>query len=294
LLACKKGLQRPDYEVLKNNKPYKFLISLNREVITMEDEQKINQLANTLFSKGLSASMWDAKNKARDILGLTAQKSAEMNQTPEPATDIMHDLGISDEEIHKAEEEKIEEIKKEFKDIITPNLDADMGVNEAALEKSNDVVNQEEPMETSDELETTEVESSETDAQESDDNAENEQNLEETTNETDSEEIEREPEADETGDTEEPEGQDVEFVETTGVEIGESPDTTEETEDTVEVSESPETNTSEETEAVEPDSGESDETKVEEPEETEHSQVSVEQEVEFVETTEAEEPENNQ
>ena len=32
----------------------------------MHEEEKINQLANTLFSKGLAASMWDAKNKAKD------------------------------------------------------------------------------------------------------------------------------------------------------------------------------------------------------------------------------------
>jgi hypothetical protein len=82
------------------------------------DEEKINDLAQTLYSKGLTASLWDAKNKARDILGLAkpAASSSWFNSTQEKAVDdIMGSLGVKVEAVRKAEQEKLEQIKKEVK-----------------------------------------------------------------------------------------------------------------------------------------------------------------------------------
>lgn len=87
----------------------------------MDDEQKINELANTLFSKGLAASMWDAKNKAKDILGFSSEmiekSSAEVEghkNDEMPVQEIMNEAGIDIVDVKKAEEDKIEEISKEF------------------------------------------------------------------------------------------------------------------------------------------------------------------------------------
>jgi hypothetical protein len=80
----------------------------------MNDEDKINQLASQLYSKGLAGSMWDAKNKARDILGLNNQlksyRSYYNEKEEKEVSGIMQDAGIKPEEVRKAEEEKVQQL----------------------------------------------------------------------------------------------------------------------------------------------------------------------------------------
>ncbi|MBD3163582.1 hypothetical protein GF323_00080 [Candidatus Woesearchaeota archaeon] len=89
----------------------------------MDDEHKITELANTLFSKGLAASMWDARNKAKDILGLSSAKIEQTKQVEtkeESAVDnIMKDAGIRIDNVKKVEDEEIARIGQEFKESVS-------------------------------------------------------------------------------------------------------------------------------------------------------------------------------
>ena len=38
--------------------------------VTNKREEELSRVANMLFSKGLAASLWDAQEKAKDIIGL--------------------------------------------------------------------------------------------------------------------------------------------------------------------------------------------------------------------------------
>ncbi len=82
------------------------------------DDQRVTELAKTLFSKGLAASLWDATNKARDILGITSEKiskdEARLKAEDDSLNDIMKGAGVSVNEVDKATEIKIDEVSKEF------------------------------------------------------------------------------------------------------------------------------------------------------------------------------------
>jgi hypothetical protein len=105
----------------------------------MDDEQKVNQLANMLFSKGLAASMWDAKSKAMDIMGLSSKKmdkaieeSAEQVEEEEAdLKDIMQDDGVSSDSVQKAEDQKIEEVKEEFQKTLEKEESSEVSEGEA-------------------------------------------------------------------------------------------------------------------------------------------------------------------
>jgi len=80
----------------------------------MEDEQKINSLANQLFSKGLAASMWDAKNKAKEILGISTQVIERQSQREDITKEILQDIGVTDEQFEEAEQKKLDAAKAEM------------------------------------------------------------------------------------------------------------------------------------------------------------------------------------
>jgi hypothetical protein len=77
-------------------------------------------MANMLFSKGLAATRWDAKNKAKDILGLSDRNMEQQDSgvskivRDNSVDEIMQNLGVGEQEIKQAEEKKIEEVKEEF------------------------------------------------------------------------------------------------------------------------------------------------------------------------------------
>ena len=52
----------------------------------MVQQEKVDELASVIYSSGMAASLWDAKRKASDILGLTkAQKTSIVQSVPNPA-----------------------------------------------------------------------------------------------------------------------------------------------------------------------------------------------------------------
>lgn len=76
----------------------------------MNDDEKINKLAQDLYSKGFAGSLWDAKNKAKDILGLNNQLKSYRSYEERKVNDIMSGAGINVEAVKKAEEQKIQQI----------------------------------------------------------------------------------------------------------------------------------------------------------------------------------------
>ncbi|MCK5140410.1 MAG: hypothetical protein KAQ85_11255, partial [Thermodesulfovibrionia bacterium] len=128
----------------------------------MDDEQKITQLANTLFSKGLAASLWDAKNKAGDILGLSKNNEVpvsfdkDVDEHLEEGTgekgslnNLMENAGVDMDELKKAEDDKIDEIKEDFQKTIDESKEGrtfDNIEQSTIVEEGSSVVDIQEPI----------------------------------------------------------------------------------------------------------------------------------------------------
>lgn len=76
----------------------------------MNDEEKINKLAQNLYSKGFAGSLWDAKNKAKDILGINNQLKSYRSYEERHVSEIMKDAGVNVEAVKKAEDQKIQQL----------------------------------------------------------------------------------------------------------------------------------------------------------------------------------------
>ncbi len=80
----------------------------------MDTDKKIEKLAQTLFNKGLAASLWDAKAKAKDILGLSTDSTIDSSKQSDTVDTIMRSAGVDvvDKEIN--EPEKVAQATSEF------------------------------------------------------------------------------------------------------------------------------------------------------------------------------------
>ncbi|MDO8481418.1 MAG: hypothetical protein Q7S65_06465 [Nanoarchaeota archaeon] len=109
--------------------------------ITNKQEEEMNRVANMLFSKGLAASLWDAKERARDIVGLNPPQKMGRAPLPEPKVEvdsILKGAGINTEQLIEAAKKEAEQNQqvidaamKQYKEsVFTDALPMDKKVSE--------------------------------------------------------------------------------------------------------------------------------------------------------------------
>ncbi len=80
------------------------------------EDQKVMQLANTLKSHGLAASMYEAIERARSILEIKPMKidvQNEGNDAQDDATlnELMREVGVAPEQVEAQEKQMLESVK---------------------------------------------------------------------------------------------------------------------------------------------------------------------------------------
>lgn len=101
------------------------------------EDPKVMQLANTLKSRGLAVSMYDAIERARNILEIRPMKidvQSEGNDVQNDVTlnELMREVGVSPEQVEAQEKQRLESIKDELN-----NIRVDIEVAKRAPEKPN-------------------------------------------------------------------------------------------------------------------------------------------------------------
>jgi len=103
------------------------------------EDPKVMQLANTLKSRGLAVSMYDAIERARNILEIKPMKidvQSEGNDLQNDATlnELMREVGVSPEQVEAQEKQMLESVKDEIN-----NIKVDIEEAKSAPEKIKDV-----------------------------------------------------------------------------------------------------------------------------------------------------------
>ena len=95
-------------------------------------DEKVKQLAETLKSKGLAASMYEATEKAKSILGVRevdvddkkeegedrfSKRDYDVKREKVSLNELMQEVGVTEDQVKEQEMQKVDKIKEEVDDI---------------------------------------------------------------------------------------------------------------------------------------------------------------------------------